>query len=70
MPRHRDRPALIPDDDPVRWFVRFERALREEDYPLAAIARDRLYKLGWNVEPTQSGPTHRQPARPEGVSRA
>jgi hypothetical protein len=65
MSRRKDRPALVPDDDPVRWFVRFERALREEDYPLAAIARDRLHDLGWKVEPAKDRPTPRQVARGE-----
>jgi hypothetical protein len=54
MSRRADRSDPIPDDDPVRWFARLERAIREGDYPLAAIARDRLRRLGWQVaSPTQ-----------------
>lgn len=66
MPRRKDRPGLIPDDDPVRWFVRLERAFREEDYPLAAIARDRLRELGWKIEPTQCRHKPRQAASGQG----
>ena len=65
MPRRKDRPGLLPDDDPVRWFVRLERALREEDYPLAAIARDRLHELGWKVESMQGRHTPCQATRGE-----
>jgi hypothetical protein len=50
MTRRNVRPMPIDDPDPVRWFARFERAVREQDYPLAAVARDRLFSLGWRVE--------------------
>jgi hypothetical protein len=61
MSRRALRPAPIVDDDPVRWFARLERAVREEDYPLAAVARDRLRDLGWRVESeTQSRSSGRQ----------
>jgi hypothetical protein len=50
MSRRPVRPTPIDDSDPVRWFARFDRAIREEDYPLAAVARDRLFDLGWRVE--------------------
>ena len=46
------RPDPVPDDDPVRWFARLERAVREEDYPLASVARDQLFDLGWQVQLT------------------
>jgi hypothetical protein len=52
--RSTDRPKPIADDDPVRWFARLERAFKEADFPLAAMARDRLYALGWKIEPTRS----------------
>jgi hypothetical protein len=58
------RPTPIEDPDPVRWFARLERAVREEDYPLASVARDRLFDLGWLVahEPFQSRPAVHQKA--------
>jgi hypothetical protein len=52
MSRQRFRPNQIADDDPVRWFHRLDRACKENDYPLAAIARDELRRLGWDVAPT------------------
>jgi hypothetical protein len=61
-----ERPALIADDDAVRWFARLERALGEGDYPFAAIARDRLDDLGWMVEPVQKRPKPIQDATGQG----
>ena len=49
MPRDPARPGPVPDDDPVRWFARLVRAITEYDFPLAAIARERLYDLGWAI---------------------
>jgi hypothetical protein len=49
MPRMPIRPGSVPDDDPVRWFARLVRAIGENDFPLAAIARERLYDLGWAI---------------------
>ena len=64
MSRRAVRPTPIDDPDPVRWFARLERAMREQDFPLAAVARDRLFDLGWRVEhdPPHSRPTPRQTA--------
>lgn len=64
MSRRVVRPTPIDDPDPVRWFARLERAVREQDFPLAAVARERLFDLGWRVEhnPPQSRPTPRQAA--------
>jgi hypothetical protein len=64
MSRRAVRPSLIEDADPIRWFVRLERAVREEDYPLAALARDRLFDLGWRVahDPPEDRPTARKAA--------
>jgi hypothetical protein len=56
MPARKFGPNLIADNDPVRWFHRLERAVREQDYPLATIARDELRRLGWTVEPAQNRP--------------
>ncbi len=68
MSRRAIRPTPIDDPDPVRWFARLERAVREEDYPLAAVARDRLFDLGWRVEhaPPQGRPEARQNAPRQG----
>jgi hypothetical protein len=66
MPREPVRPGPVPDDDPVRWFARLVRAIGESDYPLAAIARERLYDLGWAVAhlPTEAPASpDRQPVR-------
>jgi hypothetical protein len=72
MPRGPVRPGPVPDDDPVRWFARLVRAIGESDYPLAAVARERLYDLGWAVAhlPTEApaGPDD-QPVR-DGRGRA
>ncbi len=62
MRKPTERPALIADDDAVRWFARLERALGKGDYPFAAIARDRLHELGWVVEPVQSRSTPKKDA--------
>ncbi len=69
MSRRSVRPMPVDDPDPVRWFARLERAVREEDYPLAAVARDRLFDLGWRVEhgPPPSRSSARQ-AAPEAGS--
>jgi hypothetical protein len=72
MSRRVVRPAPIDDPDPVLWFARLERAVREQDFPLAAVARDRLFDLGWRVahDPPQSRPrAAKTAARPEGVGR-
>jgi hypothetical protein len=52
----------VTDDDPVRWFARLARAIGENDFPLAAIARERLYDLGWAIAhlPTEAPATPRQ----------
>ncbi len=68
MSRRVVRPTPIDDPDPVRWFARLERAVREQDFPLAALARDRLLDLGWRVahDPPQGRPTARQEAARQG----
>lgn len=70
MPRKPVRPGPVPDDDPVRWFARLARAIGENDFPLAAIARERLYDLGWAVAhlPTElsAGPRQADPGREGG----
>ncbi|HZW31425.1 MAG TPA: hypothetical protein VFF52_12000 [Isosphaeraceae bacterium] len=42
--------------------------MREQDFPLAAVARDRLFDLGWRVEhdPPQTRQDARQTARGQG----
>ena len=38
-----------PDADPVGWFFRLERAVRESDFLIANEARRQLRRLGWIV---------------------
>lgn len=65
MPRRTVRPGPVPDDDPVRWFARLVRAIGDSDFPLAAIARERLYDLGWAIAhlPTEAPACPRQADR-------
>ena len=64
IPRKPARPGPVPDDDPVRWFARLARAIGENDFPLAAIARQRLFDLGWAIAhlPTEAPASPRQAA--------
>ena len=41
--------APTPEADPVGWFFRLERAVRESDYLIATEARRQLARLGWIV---------------------
>jgi hypothetical protein len=64
----------VPDDDPVRWFARLTRAIGESDFPLAAIARERLFDLGWAVAhvPTEApaGSDRQRPVTRDGRGRS
>ena len=70
MSRSAVRPAPIIDSDPVSWFARLERAVREQDYALASVARDRLYDLGWRIQPSRPRGPQAEAARPEEVAHA
>ncbi len=45
------RPAtsLPLEVDPVTWFARLERAVRERDFVIATEAKRHLSRLGWDV---------------------
>jgi hypothetical protein len=64
IPRKPARPGPVTDDDPVRWFARLARAIGENDFPLAAIARERLFDLGWAIAhlPTEAPTSPRHAA--------
>jgi hypothetical protein len=49
--------------DPVAWFHRLERAVREQDYLIAGEAKRQLARLGWDVRQTAPRPRHEAPGR-------
>ena len=47
--------------DPVFWFARLERAVRERDYLIANEARKKLAQLGWHIRCTPNGGSRQHP---------
>jgi hypothetical protein len=44
----KSRPTLT-ETDPVMWFARLERAVREKDFLIAVEAQRHLSRSGWDV---------------------
>lgn len=49
------------DQDPVAWFARLDRAVREKDWLLASAARDKLAELGWEVRQCKARKPRQKP---------
>jgi hypothetical protein len=52
------------DPDPVGWFVRLERAVRERDFLIATEAKRNLRSLGWLVNHSPGRPNSSHEATP------
>jgi len=55
------------DVDPVTWFARLERAVRERDFVIATEAKRHLSRLGWDVRHAPIREAHKP--RPEAAGR-
>ena len=68
FPVNRSAPPDPLRADPVAWFARLERAVREQDFLIANEAKHHLSQLGWDVrqEPRRKVCKSRQTARGQG----
>jgi hypothetical protein len=49
MSRSSSSPPPAPPVDLVLWFSRLSRAVSEQDYLIANVAREKLAEFGWQI---------------------